>query len=625
MKQIALKKELYWKLHNDGITVYSYNADLQKRIYVKDPKAVFLILKHLEKPITVDDLYKSLPNVSRGLIQKVIDFLINKNYLYTNFDISPKYDRLKHFVSTIPNTDLKDYKSKLDGINVLVLGTGTGGSFQLEVLKRLGIKQFTLIDKDKVEAKNLCAQNYQETDIGRYKVDVLKEKLSDSTTQIKVLKKYIHTYSELRQLVDLNAFNYIIDTMDDKAVNLQILHHIFEDYSKTKLILNGYLVQKQMSYIVTQENYKNFLLEVDDLFSTIDPAKEITDNSGSIFNALFMSISVGKMLFDDIFAIRQTNYAYADFFMNDYFIGNNWEYNLYKTFSSTKKSLNCVTSRCSISTDNDWLLPINEHNFLQNKVKNTFNLNIHEKRFLTQSDDFSKFKFAKKVFNSTKLIKDKSEQSIEQSIKPIKSHLSAFIEDVFGDKYKNYVEELLSSQRVCDKSGRFDKKANLTLFNNGYPLIYLTEDLNSSYKLNRFIHELFHTIIYKKTVNSYKHEDLVFNYLTTFLFLNKENKVFKSLLVAHIQSSAVLYMNTFLSTLYEKKVINNDLDSFTSLPILKGVSTKEICQILNIDINYQKPFHCLKYVNAFEKNFNIYRQVASWLLKNNSVEIMVNK
>lgn len=84
-------------------------------------------------------------------------------------------------------------------------------------------------------------------------------------------------------------------------------------------------------------------------------------------------------------------------------------------------------------------------------------------------------------------------------------------------------------------------------------------------------------------------------------------------------------MNTFLSTLYEKKVINNDLDSFTSLPILKGVSTKEICQILNIDINYQKPFHCLKYVNAFEKNFNIYRQAASWLLKNNSVEIMVNK
>lgn len=618
MEQIALKKELYWKLHKDGITVYSYNADLQKRIYVKKPETVFLILKHLDKPTTIDNLYKSLPNVSRELIQEVIDFLINKNYLYTNFDISPKYDRLKHFVSTIPNTDLKDYKSKLDGINVLVLGTGTGGSFQLEVLKRLGIKKFTLIDKDKVEAKNLCAQNYQETDIGRYKVDVLKEKLSDSTTQIKVLKQYVHSYSELRRLVDLNSFNYIIDTMDDKAVNLQILHHIFKDYSETKLILNGYLVQKQMSYIVTQENYKNFLLEVDDLFSTIDPAKEIADNSGSIFNALFMSISVGKMLFDDIFSIRQTDYAYADFFMNDYFIGNNWEYNLYKTFSSTKKSLNRVTSRSSISTDNNWLLPINEHNFLKNKVKNTRNLNIREKKFLTKSDDFSKFEFAKRVFNSTKLIKDSSDQSIEQ----IKSYLSAFIEDIFGYKYRNYVEELLSSQRVFEKSGRFDKKANLTLFNNGYPLIYLTEDINNSYKLNRFIHELFHTLLYKETIDSYKHEDLVFNYLTTFLFLNKENTGFKSLLGAHIQSSAILYMNTFLSTLYEKRVMNNNLDNFMSLPILEGVSTKEICQILNIDINYQKPFHCLKYVDAFEKNFNIYHQAASWLLENNSIEIV---
>lgn len=102
----------------------------------------------------------------------------------------------------------------------------------------------------------------------------------------------------------------------------------------------------------------------------------------------------------------------------------------------------------------------------------------------------------------------------------------------------------------------------------------------------------------------------------------EKNKGFKSLLGAHIQSSAILYMNTFLSTLYEKKVINKNLDNFMSLPILKGVSTKEICQILNIDINYQKPFHCLKYVNAFEKNFNAYHQAASWFLENNSIEML---
>lgn len=57
MEKLVLKKELYWKLQKDGITVYTYNSDLQKRIHTTKPKEVFNILKHLCNQLMITELH----------------------------------------------------------------------------------------------------------------------------------------------------------------------------------------------------------------------------------------------------------------------------------------------------------------------------------------------------------------------------------------------------------------------------------------------------------------------------------------------------------------------------------------------------------------------------------------
>jgi hypothetical protein len=59
---------------------------------------------------------------------------------------------------------------------IFAIGTGASGKF-LEELARLGIKRFFLFDPDIVERHNLVAQNFRADDIGRLKVDALKERL----------------------------------------------------------------------------------------------------------------------------------------------------------------------------------------------------------------------------------------------------------------------------------------------------------------------------------------------------------------------------------------------------------------------------------------------------------------
>lgn len=63
--------------------------------------------------------------------------------------------------------------------NILIIGVGTATSYVLEILSKLGIKKFTLIDGDQVEKRNLEAQNYSNDDIGNYKVRSLEKNMED--------------------------------------------------------------------------------------------------------------------------------------------------------------------------------------------------------------------------------------------------------------------------------------------------------------------------------------------------------------------------------------------------------------------------------------------------------------
>lgn len=105
-----------------------------------------------------------------------------------------------------------DQQEKLRQIRILVAGAGLGSVIS-ECLLRLGIMNFTIIDFDKVELSNLNRQNYTHTDIGKYKVDTLYDRLHAINPEAKIK---VHSIClETNNLADyLCDFDIAINTLD---------------------------------------------------------------------------------------------------------------------------------------------------------------------------------------------------------------------------------------------------------------------------------------------------------------------------------------------------------------------------------------------------------------------------
>ena len=83
--------------------------------------------------------------------------------------------------------------SKISQSRILILGCGGTGTHVAWNLAALGIRNFVLIDDDKVELSNLNRQLlYDLNDIGTYKVDALEKNLKIG---FRVLKS-LHTKKE---------------------------------------------------------------------------------------------------------------------------------------------------------------------------------------------------------------------------------------------------------------------------------------------------------------------------------------------------------------------------------------------------------------------------------------------
>lgn len=86
-------------------------------------------------------------------INEILTFLLNKIGYIAPIIISKLEIRLKNFVDCIPGQTYPKYRKIVNEKKILILGLGTGGSYLLEVLIKLGFKNFILVDGDIVEEK----------------------------------------------------------------------------------------------------------------------------------------------------------------------------------------------------------------------------------------------------------------------------------------------------------------------------------------------------------------------------------------------------------------------------------------------------------------------------------------
>ena len=118
----------------------------------------------------------------------------------------------------------KDAMEKLADSRVAVFGIGGVGGYTVEALARSGVGTIDIIDDDKVCLTNINRQIYatQKT-VGKYKVDVAKERILEINPQanVNIFKTF---YSpETADLFDFNNYDYVVDAIDTVTGKIELV------------------------------------------------------------------------------------------------------------------------------------------------------------------------------------------------------------------------------------------------------------------------------------------------------------------------------------------------------------------------------------------------------------------
>lgn len=125
-----------------------------------------------------------------------------------------KYDRTKKLFGD-------DIFEKFKDVKLILLGVGGVGSFALDALYNTGITNITIVDFDTYEESNLNRQMGSHGNIGRIKVEALKEKYPEITPiHVKITPEWIDNF-------DFSSYDYILDAIDDVKPKVHLIKKHF--------------------------------------------------------------------------------------------------------------------------------------------------------------------------------------------------------------------------------------------------------------------------------------------------------------------------------------------------------------------------------------------------------------
>lgn len=124
-------------------------------------------------------------------------------------------------------TELLLGKEAMDNLGkkrVAVFGIGGVGGYTAEALVRSGIGAIDLIDDDKVCLTNLNRQIIAtRKTIGKYKVDVMKERILDINPECRVEIHKCFYLPETKEQFDFSKYDYIVDAVDTVTAKIQLV------------------------------------------------------------------------------------------------------------------------------------------------------------------------------------------------------------------------------------------------------------------------------------------------------------------------------------------------------------------------------------------------------------------
>lgn len=118
----------------------------------------------------------------------------------------------------------QDGIEKLNNSCVAVFGLGGVGSYIAEALARSGVGKLILVDNDIVCESNINRQLIAlNSTIGKPKVNVCAERISDINTDIKAVPLQMFYTAENADSFDMNGIDYIADAIDTVSSKLELI------------------------------------------------------------------------------------------------------------------------------------------------------------------------------------------------------------------------------------------------------------------------------------------------------------------------------------------------------------------------------------------------------------------
>ena len=113
---------------------------------------------------------------------------------------------------------------KLKSAKVAIFGIGGVGGFVAEALARSGIGRLDLIDNDTVSLTNLNRQIIAlHSTIGRAKVEVMKERISDINPECELRVFQCFYLPETKNLFDFKEYDYVVDAVDTVKAKISLI------------------------------------------------------------------------------------------------------------------------------------------------------------------------------------------------------------------------------------------------------------------------------------------------------------------------------------------------------------------------------------------------------------------
>ncbi len=123
----------------------------------------------------------------------------------------------------------KEAMDRLAGARVAVFGVGGVGGYVCEALVRSGVGAFDLIDDDKVCLTNLNRQIIAtRSTVGRYKVDVMKERMLDINPDVDVRTHQCFFLPENADDFPFEEYDYVVDAVDTVTAKIALVMKAWE-------------------------------------------------------------------------------------------------------------------------------------------------------------------------------------------------------------------------------------------------------------------------------------------------------------------------------------------------------------------------------------------------------------